>query len=518
MTVLLCVEAAEFPTGILDLSIYKGKKELTELMFWKCDFDQIVVNNATWHINAEHIIFQEMSLDMDGLEPFNTFTNMRAIHFRAIKLYNVGDRCFQHVKQSLIELLIEFMPYNITMGYLFDYERVWKITVLNMKGECTSLPKLLTMNNFSSLPILHELRLAQFGIYAIEENAFDFIAKTLEKLDLTGNQLKHIQSATFYKLIENFITGSIQIRLNENPLECNCEYRELENVGRWNELYFPENVWVQMQCSSADQTTCNTQTISNENLCIKDIKNIQYKYPKFVLTINGRMNVLSIKTNVKYRYRLWIYNFKRIPMGNESNFIEKICPGKVELAFAAKCFLFKNESEIISLNGFMRATGTIGLCVNYVSRGNKRFWPLHCITYSIEFDMFKEHIYGILIVGIVASLSGLIWGAILTKAIYLRFFHTLPDHDRIMEQAKKRQLPTISFADATKEFKDDDYYEIHDYESITEFEYLKVIDALDEKKNNYYDLDYERPISNENVGVNESILNPLTTSMEGVAE
>lgn len=402
-------------------------------------------------------------------------------------ILKVGEKCLRFFGTNMERLIIGLVPPYTSLDYLFGYQSDWSIYYLELTGRDMK-SGIIAPSNFTSLPLLSQLYLTNFGIETILDHSFDTIAHKLTALSLEGNHLKFIDSNSFRKIIEWVSPKPLTIYLLNNQFECNCDFYKIESIFKLilNDLnnrmlvyYFKcqtkgaRNELAETKKSLIDGCRTGLQIIHTSKLCLDNRKSPTFYYPLFRMTVDRQNNGLRIKApNNNDGYRLWV---QQLVDHSEFNlkwgYSSDKCPKKGYIQISTKCLLLKNNSEFIPLERLLQGADTIGICVNYVSAGPKRFWPLHCITYSILPDVQASGIssYAMTLVITLSSLLGTISGLAFTRTVY-RTFPSL--QKRTIENREKIEIgnkcPEITIN--VQEVPNED----HEYESIEDYIYLRT--------------------------------------------
>lgn len=437
-------------------------------MFLRGSFTRLTSKQVKWYQYVSEIRYHEMKFDLSESDALGFFYNLISIRFSAVNIIGLSDRLLQPFKHSIKMVLLDTVPPNTTVNYLFDSERMWNIIDLYLTST-SATRKPITPNNFSNLPMLEQLTLTHFGIETIKPHSFDLL-NFLRILDLGNNRLKSIKSELFHRLISSTHVQQVRIILSQNPLNCNCETIKLVGIYKTNDMA-NQNLLLGIDCFaepdiSINYKECGLQLIRGHRLCFTSLR---FFYPKFLLRLDQAKHEIIIETDVIDRYRILMLSLSAQSMDYNINIKQqkRYCPRKQTFELILRCLFFTNGSAIISLKVLIHQLNIIGICVNYVTRSTTKIWPLHCITYSQKTDLSGDDFYGILIVVIIASTTGILAGLLSIISTYSR----CPPMQKFKVDTN-RKVQTI-MRNTYDDIDIENFYENPDYEFITAYDYLQ---------------------------------------------
>lgn len=257
--------------------------------------------------------------------------------------------------------------------------------------------RVLSPGNFTKIGAVELLDLSDCRIEVIEAHTFDRLLQLgIKKLILRDNRLKSsIDESFIHKVLRSPIT-----ELQYTVLECDCAFytwtAALEwnkHSGRWNgmnrtraaiamNVTCSENALAVVDASSVAMRcgAATIQTIRPDRICMSS-SNATQNYPRFKLKINKFEHELLVDTVTRQSFRIWISNNMALDEYNQKwNIPPKRCPTKGFIRRSMKCYSFANGNQTLRLP----FDGINQMCVSYLTRGVKKFWPLHCAVYGVR--------------------------------------------------------------------------------------------------------------------------------------
>lgn len=311
------------------------------------------------------------------------FGHLHQIIILNTKFENLRNDFLDKLYVCLVHLTFEFVPEYLNMDLMFSSSKTnWAITDMALKSKHSQM-RTIAASNFTRLPCLRQLVISASSVETILDDAFDYL-KNLRVLNLAENNIKVLPVETFNRLIDRTGIGlTFTIGLHGNPFECTCETKEWRSIVELNEWEGKGNIQVYMPCGLiADRHACpNMQTIREPRICLPS--ELVHSYSKFVIKVDSDRDELIVTAPSPRKYRLFVQHLM-----NENEFNSKWgaalgkCPKKGFLEKAVTCLLLRNEQEALSLARLSPNAAIIRIiCINYVTGGWKRFWPLHCLSH-----------------------------------------------------------------------------------------------------------------------------------------
>lgn len=319
--------------------------------------------------------------------------SLASISFINTKVCKLAKNFLLSTKEFLRIFRFEKFPIDLNLDMIFANSDFAQLTDVEIHSEEGHL-RTIAASNFTAFSAIQKLNVSYCGIEMIEEKAFDFISRTICKLDLTGNRLKTVSAYIFNKIIGRKSSQAVEVNISENLLECNCDLLELSSVAFWHSRDLSKSIFEpQIKCSTAANQTAeqdrkceNLQVINAQKLGLTHLKKDKYFYPKFSIHVQAHESnyTLIIKTPGTVRFRLWVHSFADASLyKSKLGYSDKRCPRKGFLETSATCLLFAGEKVHVPLNNLLENSRIRMISVSYVHGGQKKmFWPLHCISYG----------------------------------------------------------------------------------------------------------------------------------------
>lgn len=155
----------------------------------------------------------------------NTFQGLNALnglHIIKMPLSRI-DALLLDAVPGLAELSLEENPCSMDLKNLTGSSKLNSLQIVSLRQN--KLPNTISSNTFSSLEAVVSLYLSDSQIEWIGVGSFDFISKTVQTIDLQGNQLKTLPIGLFDKLI---IGAQWSVFLGLNEWKCNCSLAQLQ--------------------------------------------------------------------------------------------------------------------------------------------------------------------------------------------------------------------------------------------------------------------------------------------------
>lgn len=363
---------------------------------------------------VQSLSLTHINLGVIDKKTFHKYHSCQKLSISNAKFQNDDGHFLSEFGDNLTKLWMQYVPGNLNMNMLFGYRKYWNISDLTLRANGSGF-RVIAARNFSCFPHLLYLDLSSSAIEIILEGSFDFVSNTLIVLRLANNKLKSVGGVLFPFVEKSSQATVLELRLNH--IICDCAFYQLRNIIEWNmNSVSLKDPYIRMTCTVNISNVAETYTDCREIQKIKTAKMCSigdgrsfYAYTKFKIRINALENRAVIKGPTESRYRLLAFN-----LVNNSKFTAQ-CE-KEESRITTKCLLLRNATAFIALTDIALPPVTT-FCINYVSGGTKRFWPLHCVTYSalikteiVQFPLF-------LITFAFLSLVALLFGLAISKII-----------------------------------------------------------------------------------------------------
>lgn len=459
----LNLESIRFPNGIFDLGLYKGKRIIDELYVKSSFIEKLLADDSglmeTLLNNLKTLRFRNCIIVNLNEHSFYYIMILRQVYIYETEIIHFHS--FLRSDMALEELEIDRLPDDIDLNDLLVSNVHRSLRMLTIRSFSPKFHHLAAAN-FSMLNGIKEINLDACGIRTIEKDTFVNVYDTLERLKLCDNSLTVIHFAMFYPLFEHISGTEIFVDLRNNSFQCSCDYYEYETVVGWSyrNLYCPTAV---TKCTGLDISTLQCpalQPIDFRKLCFGKSEannNFNYYFPKFVLKSIDASQSVVIKAFVSRKYRLWAHNLMDPSEFNAKwGYTPQKCPSTTFVRVSTRCFLFSSTTESVPLSVFKGLTDSFPsmtqFCVNFVSTGAKRMWPMHCITVNQRRSTenrpdFTHFVYG--------------GGICLMIAVIFIVVSFANRKSSMPEETKDKKCSNAYTVEAVDQFND-----INDYESI----------------------------------------------------
>lgn len=392
LSVSLSFLHAQFPTEWMNLTLYRGIQPFEDLQLLNCSFRRIDNSNIFLYPTFNKLVIQNMNIDEIEADAFAEFP-INSIKFNNVRILKMRFDFLKRLAHVLEELFIEILPDEYSLNDIFNYLNSWEIQELTVMSKSPKFYR-LSSDNFSSLPVLQRLDLSDCGIGIIDSDTFARFSSQFNSLNLRNNQLKTVQHQTFNRLIE-LHAERLDLYMGCGQFVNNCIYFEFLAILAWNIEFsrmlvdiFEMPCNINMNAIEPSLRNCsNLQIIHREKFCWAF--DSVHAYPKFFLRIDESKLNLSIHTEQPRKFRLLTFNMKGLGEFNKKwGVAGDKCPKRGFLQQSIRCLLFNANFRQVPLASLYPGRGDgmkmelMNICVNYVSAGAKRMWPLHCIAFT----------------------------------------------------------------------------------------------------------------------------------------
>lgn len=257
------------------------------------------------HVNIKYGSLKVHDGALNGLSALSTVT------FEINQIDELPDNLFSSVASSLMTLEFVGWPSSTGMDDIFAgsvYELLICLQISDVQLPQTRF-RVLAQTHFVTFRIIGVLRLVNCGIEVIDERAFDGIARTLTRLDLSDNRIKFVDIEMFRKIFETK-TQWAKIRIKDSgEMACTCRFFELAAMF---DPFMQYSISVGYECYISNEfagTACGAiRDVNLSRICIRPsidtrgsmrIVNVQKSY------IDG---LIRISTNFTSKYRVLLVN------------------------------------------------------------------------------------------------------------------------------------------------------------------------------------------------------------------
>lgn len=458
-----------FPNDRLDFSDYNGTHDIDELLVINCTFThiadsfmQMLPGNIKQRLVFKHI---RNPIDLPSTI-FHASLAIEVIEIDTRNIHIMDQNIFLLLVSHLITLIIH-APFEHNLDELLQNRYEWKIKQLSAQTNSAKF-HLLAASNFSGAAQLQIIILAGCGIEYIENNTFDNL-RNLSELSLNDNNIKRLQTSIFSKFIED---DNVRfLNLTNKAVACDCNFYELISVLNWNWLIDANDSYAISagQCDRLPSSTDNCtrlQIIRMLNICFARLQYESYAYAKFDIHVNEMNRSLIINSGVERKFRVWIQHFISLTEYNlQYGNTALRCPQQKYINDSIKCYTFNSDFEALPMSSF---DGIYYFCINYVSKGVKRMWPLHCLSYDSRQRLInnrdRETDFFMILIG--SSIGGIVVALVLIKPVSLLILSAA--ESQLQDNIKSPRTNTLTLNEPQTGHIIDD--EFPDYESINEYE------------------------------------------------
>lgn len=275
----------------------------------------------------------------------------------------------------LREFALHTLPDSEKSIDYFNVGRFLNLQSIHLQGDGNRVSRSLKKSIFKQLPKIRILILIQCGLEHIDSETFNFIGKTLVRLDISENRLKIINPNWFSVFLDmNRMDEDKNATFLNNPLVCDCNLYEVYVLTfhvtrsyRRNHFQFDTG-----SCSAHFiGLVCGEQTISGKKLHLTDGNFIatQYKFVKVNLHVSN--GLLIATTGFQLKFRVLVQSHVHIVKKKRSR-----CPS---LAASLTCLLLPGSVKVLPIDKFFKRS-TISTFYIVLTIGNKQVWPLHIAT------------------------------------------------------------------------------------------------------------------------------------------
>lgn len=336
-------------------------------------------------VGIKSLVFDHSNIDRLEAGAFLHLLPVSNLEFHSTNISYLYSEFYSDVRICcLISLILHWFPDNLNADLDFlDSRTSVYFNLLSIRCQ-SSIFQTLRKLKLSRLKCLRSMFLTESGIEVIEDDAFDDLSTSLELLDLSRNRIKHVQSSVFIILLTKHTF--IRLDVNENPIECDCEFYSLQSVSIWTDQFKHNHFSLSISCNKpiqeqgfdASAPTChNLDVIHLNRFCLA--KHSFLLYPKFRLKLIMMENLskLDIKSSNKHQFRVLIVDFTHIHQYNlKWGIANRRCPTNGFIEKFVKCLQLEGGANQLPITSDMLGH----VCVTHSLRKLKRFWPFHCIT------------------------------------------------------------------------------------------------------------------------------------------
>lgn len=287
------------------------------------------------------------------IEIFNEkpFDQLIELHLSDVNVYGSSDT---DKKNSTLKLLSIHRSENRDLNALIHQFPVKSLEILDLSDN--SIPNQLNRFFFVNMSNIHEIHLKNCQIQKFPFDTFLFVYKTIQLIDLTGNNLMKLPTGFSSIFPEQILSNQLTVRFDNNPWMCKCtkenlaaELNCLENCrmfsGRGlNDINDKADDVIELQCEDLSDSS-KTELV----LLKKQTHNITIE-PK------GESLLGITVTGPKDAYLIWYNDSFAFNSNNEKNIADYMhCNDrpKFELAVSQNstytfCVLTSNLDDAIS--------------------------------------------------------------------------------------------------------------------------------------------------------------------------
>lgn len=394
MPITLDVNELEFPNGKVEPNWYDGHTTIQVLNIYMKNVTTIEPNAFSTHafhrmrglvINA--VGFVEIK---DGA--FNGLDAMEHLSLWADVAYAytyTGNCLVQFAQRTLGIMVLGNFDWNSNNIFCnAKMSRLLQIELhLDVKRDVGQL-RAISHKNFSSLTVIEKLDMRGCFIDVIMDGTFDYIGETLGDLNLSNNQIKHMNIDMFRVFFDSTTRTKYYskiLRISNNPIECVCDRYLLMNMTLITFGYTPKQMRHLLcrskygSCDVEGNNFCDEcehpQMIHLNGKPFVNAFTDTYSYPNYQLKFHRSGSMLLVTQHRPRRpYRLWIHN-----LNDPGNRRRLKCPNRGWIYQSIDCLLLSNSSERVLIERYLREAELILVCVIFWTH-EKRSWPLHCQT------------------------------------------------------------------------------------------------------------------------------------------
>lgn len=373
-----------FENGTLSLDWYNGSKGIYILEFHRCNL-QVIEEHAFTH---ESFYF----LSVIGFHHMNTLIHFEDNVFRGLRYINsIEYNCLaldkiEPKKAWGIENSLDMIEIRAISPPMSIQDIVVKNLALKIvEFHRNPYIKLLSPDNFTSLPMLSHLYIDCTGIEVILDGTFDSIASTLSVLQMSNNQLTALNPSVFYQFLLNNCSSPFSkfsgasFLLDEN-IDCDCNYIWLKYLAIINIGIYGKSIVIECQIINnhwgkiIEAKMCSMETIHLKKVNMISREYRMYAFAKF--EINVRINESEIQLQTKNKMN---ESFRIIFIPQETNNGRDLkYPNPEWILDNVKCILMKNEMPDLWLTFESDPIRFTLIVIHY--KTNKRIWPLHILS------------------------------------------------------------------------------------------------------------------------------------------
>lgn len=390
---MLNITEAVLPNQTLPKHWYTGRKSVTHLYInWvalaiiEADAFIAVAFHALYDLrihNTIHII-QYQAYMFDGLK--------QLVLLVLSELDTIYSPLPENFLQPMRGTMMEFEYYGDigdepVMSYLFGATRMPSLTSITIDCEYWSTFRLIAAANFTGLTALRYLSMVRCGIDAIDANAFDGIAETLEALHLVGNrqlQLSPEQFRHFLDTRSRSRSPKYLVLYRSTPFNCSIDFYRLRNATMISFHYDLIRSRF-MQCAydihHFDENKYGPQQIIHlmrRHLNQPEIYKYTFRRFRMHLNATDRTLIICQGDSDKYRAFIWSINSTTAITGRSK------CPLKSWIQSNINCQQRHRVIENIVLPQPGNTSDLLAVCIIHIS-AYKQSLPLHCrVIHSSE--------------------------------------------------------------------------------------------------------------------------------------
>lgn len=163
---------------------------------------------------------------------FQGLNALKGLHIAKMPIIRI-DALLLDAMPVLAELSLEENPYSMDLQNLTGSSKLNSLQIVSLRQN--KLPNTISSNTFSSLEAVVSLYLSDSQIEWIGVRSFDLISKTVQTIDLQGNQLKTLPIGIFDTLTLN---SQWSVFLGLNVWKCNCSLAQLQQYLKYQTDHF----------------------------------------------------------------------------------------------------------------------------------------------------------------------------------------------------------------------------------------------------------------------------------------
>lgn len=396
---MLNIENIDFPNGIIDHNWYTGNESIHDLNFVGCTFHEIrpsAFQSSAFSELHFFLIINTAPIQYH-YEIFNGLQSVQHIHFRGVSFQNIDNTFMHSLNRKLNSFIYQQFPHNLILNAFFAAVKMSNLEYITVTSITPAIPRILSAANFTGLRVIKLISLQDFGIELIMEHTFDFVAETLEKLFLGGNQIKHLSYILFEHFFNKRVSALKVLSLLHGNCECSCDFYDLRNMS----LIALKTNTIHYQCARSSYVSCTdvsyrqietcpaSPKIHLNKICLEHSCLDSYAYPRFLMRMIDERVI--IKSMAKAKFRLLIRKQQGVEHRKSTS-----CPSKQWIQETMKCFLFYKPNATVEIGQLLPDANLMTFYVIYIS-ALKEVWPLHIVSANAaEQLLLRNSTYSIL--------------------------------------------------------------------------------------------------------------------------